>query len=511
MKLTDEDHSSMIETCSPMKTDHAGMGTRTARLTGVYGLTVLATIALFFVIRDFGESLTVPATVRPIPVPVPVTPAAKMDVLMHVLLALLGIIVTCRIMGWMFRRLGQPPVIGEILAGIILGPSLLGRVAPGLAVQLLPAEIAPYLAVIAQLGVILYMFMVGLEVDTTSLAHRGRAAVAISHASIVVPFILGAGLALALYPRLSSGSVPFTVFALFLGVAMSVTAFPVLARILTDRGMNRSPLGVMALTCAAVDDVTAWCLLALVVGVAKAQIAGAASVVLGATGYITFMFLVVRPLSMRLARFDQHEDLSSGTIALVLAGLLLSASITEFIGIHAVFGAFVLGAAIPSDSVVARQVIRRLQDVVSVLFLPAFFVYTGMRTRIGLVSSVEEWLLCGVIIGVATLGKFGGTLGAARLAGIGGRDAAALGILMNTRGLMELIVLNVGLDLGVISPKLFAMMVFMAVVTTLATAPILRIAVPPITHVTGDGLVDRVPDRDVGRAGRQPTGAIPSS
>jgi Kef-type K+ transport system membrane component KefB len=332
--------------------------------------------------------------------------------------------------------------------------------------------------VIAQLGVILYMFMVGLELDTSTLVGRGHAAVAISHASIVVPFLLGAGLALGLYPRLSTGAVPFTPFALFLGVAMSVTAFPVLARILTDRGMSRSDLGIMALTCAAVDDVTAWCLLATVVGVAQAEVGRAVVVVLGATGYIATMALLARPLSRRLARFDQHEELSPGTTALVLASLLLSAAITEVVGIHAVFGAFALGAAIPSGSAVARQFVRKLLDVVSVLFLPPFFVYTGMRTQIGLVASVEEWLLCGLIIGVATLGKFGGTLAAGRLAGISWRDAAALGILMNTRGLMELIVLNVGLDLGVISPKLFAMMVLMAVATTLATTPILHLLAP---------------------------------
>jgi len=330
------------------------------------------------------------------------------------------------------------------------------------------------------------MFMVGLELDTTALLRRGHAAVAISHASIVVPFLLGAALALGLYPRLSTGAVPFTVFALFLGVAMSVTAFPVLARILTDLGMSQSPLGVMALTCAAVDDVTAWCLLALVVGVAQAKIGGAVVVILGASGYITFMLLAARPLRLRLPRFDQQEELSSGTTSFVLTALLLSAWITEFIGIHAVFGAFILGAVIPHDSAVSRQLTRKMHDVVSVLLLPAFFAYTGMRTQIGLVASTEEWLLCGLIIVVATLGKFGGSLAAARLAGIGWRDASALGILMNTRGLMELIVLNIGLDLRVISPTLFAMMVLMAVVTTVATTPILHLlfcrAPPQVAH-----------------------------
>ena len=491
-----------------MRSDIRSESPNRLRFAIAYGLTVLGAIALFLVIRAFGETLPDATGGLAAPsAPQRAVAAARSDVLMHVLLAMFAIVVASRVMASLFGRLGQPPVVGEVLAGIMLGPSLLGRVAPGLAGQLLPAEIAPYLGLIAQIGVILYMFMVGLELDTASLIGRGHAAVAISHASIVVPFLLGAGLALGLYSRLSAGAVPFTVFALFLGVAMSVTAFPVLARILTDRGMSRSSLGVMALTCAAVDDVTAWCLLALVVGVAQAKVGGAAVVVLGATGYIALMLLVVRPLLMRFARFDQREDLSAGTIAMVLAGLLLSALLTEWIGIHAIFGAFILGAAMPSDSVVARQLVRRLRDVVSVLFLPVYFVYTGMRTQIGLVSGSEEWLVCALIIGVATLGKFGGTLGAARLAGVGWRDATALGVLMNTRGLMELIVLNVGLDLGVISPKLFAMMVIMAVATTMATAPILLIVAPSAPSPAADGPADR----DGGRVDRQTTSVVPTS
>jgi Kef-type K+ transport system membrane component KefB len=465
----------MIESCSPMTTDLVGTETRTSRLAAFYGMTILGTVALFFVIRAFGESLTAPTVQGPVMAPEPGAAMAQKDVLMHVLLALLTIIVACRVIGSIFRYVEQPPVIGEVLAGIILGPSLLGRVSPGLGAYLLPPEIAPFLGLVSQLGVILYMFMVGLELDTTALLRRGHAAVAISHASIVVPFLLGAALALGLYPRLSTGAVQFTVFALFLGVAMSVTAFPVLARILTDRGMSRSPLGVMALTCAAVDDVTAWCLLALLVGVTQAKVGGAAVVMLSAAGYIGFMLLAAKPLLMRLSRFDEQEELTSGTTSLVLVILLLSAWMTEFIGIHAVFGAFLLGAVIPHNCVVARQLVRSMQDVVSVLLLPAFFAYTGMRTQIGLVSGPGEWLLCGLIILVATLGKFGGSLAAARLAGIGWREASALGILMNTRGLMELIVLNIGLDLRVISPTLFAMMVLMAVVTTVATTPILHL------------------------------------
>jgi Kef-type K+ transport system membrane component KefB len=254
---------------------------------------------------------------------------------------------------------------------------------------------------------------------------------------------------------------------------MSITAFPVLARILTDRRMENTELGVVALSCAAIDDVTAWCLLAFVVGVAQAEVGGAVQTALLALGYIAIMFAVVRPLAVRyLGNGVDHPPRRMAVW--VLVALLFSAMTAEWIGIHAIFGAFLLGAIIPHDSDVARDFTEKLEDIVKILLLPAFFAYTGMRTQIGLVAGWQAWLFCAVIIVVATLGKFGGTLAAARLTGLGWRTSAALGILMNTRGLMELIVLNIGLELGVISPKLFAMMVIMALVTTIATTPILH-------------------------------------
>jgi Kef-type K+ transport system membrane component KefB len=284
---------------------------------------------------------------------------------------------------------------------------------------------------------------------------------------------------LYLYPRLSHSGVPFTSFALFMGVAMSITAFPVLARILTDRGIQKTQLGVVALGCAATDDVTAWCLLAFVVGVAQAKIGGAFAVLGLTLAYIAVMFLVVRPAATRFfARYTAEDDLTPNLVALVFAALLISALITEYIGIHAVFGAFLLGAIIPHDSPVARALTGKLEDLVTILLLPAFFAFTGMRTEIGLVSGYEQWLVCGLIILVATAGKFGGTLVAGRLTGLAWRDATALGLLMNTRGLMELIVLNIGLDLNVISPTLFAMMVVMALVTTMAASPLLALVSP---------------------------------
>jgi Kef-type K+ transport system membrane component KefB len=323
---------------------------------------------------------------------------------------------------------------------------------------------------------VLFMFLVGLELDMSRLRQRSHTTIAISHASIVAPFLLGALLALWLYPVLSSADVPFTVFALFLGISLSVTAFPVLARILTDRGIQKTTLGVMALTCAAVDDATAWCLLAVIVGVVNARASGAVRTIGLSGAYVVLMLAVVRPLAARFVRrHELRKELQQGAIATVLIGLLLSAFATEAIGIHAIFGAFLLGAIIPHDSLLARELTRRLEDVVVVLLLPAFFAFTGMRTQIGLLSGAAHWAICGVIIAVASAGKFGGTFIAGRLTGLATRDAASLGILMNTRGLMELIVLNLGLDLHVISPTLFAMLVFMAVVTTLATTPILQL------------------------------------
>jgi Kef-type K+ transport system membrane component KefB len=442
-----------------------------------YGLMVAGTVGVFFLIRGLGEGLPAPAPADAGPPPA-AGPGPPADVLAHVLVALAAVIITGRVLAQGFARLGQPPVIGEVVAGILLGPSLLGRVAPEAAAFLLPAQVAPYLSVLAQLGVILYMFLVGLELNPGLLRERAHAALAISHASIIAPFLLGLTLALGLYPRLSSGGVPFTPFALFLGVAMSVTAFPVLARILTDRRLSRTELGAVALTCAAVDDVTAWCLLALAVGVAQAQAGGALLVMALTLGYVVFMFGAVRPVLARLAARYEEGRPQQGLVTLVLVGLLLSSLATEFIGVHALFGAFLLGAVIPHDGALARTLTRQTEGLVTTLLLPAFFALTGMRTQVGLLAGWEQWLVCGLIILVATAGKFGGTLLAARLTGLDWRPAAALGVLMNTRGLMELIVLNVGLDLKIISPTLFAMMVLMALATTMAATPLLQLVLP---------------------------------
>ena len=401
-------------------------------------------------------------------------PPHHVDAMLHVLLALAVVIVTARLMGAVFRVIHQPPVIGEVVGGIMLGPSLLGAISPAAYAFILPPSTAPFLGVIAQLGVILYMFVVGLHLDLRVVRTSGRATLAISHASIVLPFVLGALLALSLYRTLAGEGVGFTPFALFLGVSMSVTAFPVLARILDDKRLDKTELGMLALTCAAVDDVTAWCMLAFVVGLSQATI-GAAFTTVGLTvAYIAVMFVVVQPVVRReVTRMDAHVPLNQAALARVFVALLLSALATEVIGIHAIFGAFLLGAVVPPASRVAADVTGRLDDVVRVMFLPAFFALTGMRTQIGLLNTWQDWMICVAIIAVATLGKFGGTFAAARYVGLGRRESASLGILMNTRGMVELIVLNIGLDIGAISPRLFTMLVLMALATTFMTTPVL--------------------------------------
>ncbi|MEW6754928.1 MAG: cation:proton antiporter [Candidatus Latescibacterota bacterium] len=324
------------------------------------------------------------------------------------LLALAAVVVAGRLLSRLFHYLRQPPVIGEVVAGILLGPSLLGHLWPSGAAFPFPAAIVPHLGVLAQVGVVLYMFVVGLELDVGELRRRGSATAGIAQAGMAVPFVLGAGLALVLYPVLSTSAVPFTRFALFLGAALSVTAFPVLARILSDYGQARSPLGTVALGAAALSDVVAWCLLAFVVGVAQAQLGGALATVALTLAYIGVMWLLVRRALLRCAPHWLAGPLDRGVLAGVLVGLLLSAVATELIGVHAIFGAFLCGAVIPHDSGVARELTRRLEDFVTVLLLPAFFAFTGLRTQLGLLAGAENWLLCGVVVLVASAGKWGG-------------------------------------------------------------------------------------------------------
>jgi Kef-type K+ transport system membrane component KefB len=391
-----------------------------------------------------------------------------------------AIVLVSRGIGLITRWLGQPLVIAEILAGILLGPSLLGWVSPEAMTALFPDSSLPILRMLSQIGLVLFMFLIGLELDPKLLRGRTQSSIAISHASIVVPFGLGAASACWLYAPYSSPSVPFLSFLLFLGVSMSVTAFPVLARILSERGQLNSRVGAIAIACAAVDDVTAWCLLAFVVAIARSQgTANAVWTTALAAAFILAMLFVARPLLLRLyARVTSRERLTPSIIAMILVVLIASSIVTEVIGIHALFGAFLFGVVLSKNTELAAALIERLETVAVVLFLPLFFAYSGLRTQIGLVTQPREWLVTVAVILVATVGKFGGSAIAARLTGLRWREASAIGILMNTRGLMELIILNIGFDLGVISQTMFTMLVIMALVTTFATTPVFRRVVP---------------------------------
>jgi Kef-type K+ transport system membrane component KefB len=401
--------------------------------------------------------------------------------LLHTLVALAAIMLTARAVGLVFRAIGQPAVMGEVVGGLVLGPSVLGAALPGVHAWLLPTEVAPFLGVHAQIGIILYMFLVGLELDLPRVRALGRSVLAVSAASIVVPFVLGVFLAVWLYPRVSPDTVSLGVFSTFIGTSLAVTAFPVLARILTDWGIARSPLGVLALTVAAVGDVIAWSLLAIVVGMARSDVSAGLRTFVLTMAFVVVMLRVAGPaVRVWVARRGDGADVEGGRLtrtdlATALVAVFLAATTTELIGIHGLFGAFLLGAVMPHGSPLALDLDRRLGDVVAVLFLPVFFAFTGMRTEIGLLAGVSDWLLCGAIVLVASAGKFGGTIVGARWSGLQWRDSAALGALMNTRGLVELIVLNIGLDLGIISPRLFTMLVIMALATTLMAAPLLKV------------------------------------
>ncbi|MCP6757688.1 MAG: cation:proton antiporter [Fischerella sp. CENA71] len=403
-----------------------------------------------------------------------------MHTVVLVLIEVLIVIGLSRLVGLGFRWINQPLVIGEIVAGIMLGPSLFGLVAPELSATLFPPETVPFLNVLSQVGLIFFMFLIGLELNPKYLSGNLEIAVLTSHVSILVPFSLGTLLAVLLYPLISNASVSFTAFALFLGAAMSITAFPVLARIITENNLQGTRLGTLALTCAAVDDVTAWCVLAVAIAVARTgSIAGAFHTIVFSLLYIGVMVTLGRNFLSRLANYyRRHKRLNQLVLALIYAGVVASALITELIGIHLIFGAFLLGAIMPKNAGLVREIAVKTEDFVLIFLLPVFFAYSGLRTQIGLLNSPELGLLCLLVLFVAIAGKYVGTYVAARVSGINNREASALGWLMNTRGLTELIVLNIGLELGVISPLLFTMLVIMALVTTFMTSPLLEWTYP---------------------------------
>ncbi|WP_013321841.1 cation:proton antiporter [Gloeothece verrucosa] len=403
-----------------------------------------------------------------------------MKIAILVLAQVLVVIGLSRLMGLAFRWLKQPQVIGEIVAGIMLGPSLFGLIAPHLAGAFFPAEAIPYLEVLSEVGLIFFMFLIGLELNPKYLKGNLDIAILISHVSILVPFVLGSFLSLILYPLVSNSGVSFTAFAMFLGAAMSITAFPVLARIITENNLQKTRLGTLALTCAAVDDVTAWCLLAVAIAVTRSgSMIGALPTIIYSAIYITLMMTVGRKWLQKFAKYYTRTGrLTQVMLAVIYMAVVASALITEIIGIHLIFGAFLLGAVMPKNAGLTRELAEKTEDFILIFLLPVFFAYSGLRTQVGLLNRPELWLLCLAVLAVAIIGKYVGTYIAARFSGVEHREASALGWLMNTRGLTELIVLNIGLSLGVISPLMFTMLVIMALVTTFMTSPLLEWTYP---------------------------------
>ncbi|AKC18662.1 transporter [Flavobacterium psychrophilum] len=397
----------------------------------------------------------------------------------HPLAILLGqiitIIIVARFFGWIFKKIGQPSVIGEIIAGIFLGPSVVGMYFPEFSLALFPTESLGNLQFLSQIGLILFMFVIGMELDLKVLKNKANEAVVISHASIVIPFALGISLAYFVYYRFAPQGVEFLSFSLFMGIAMSITAFPVLARIVQERGIHKTKLGSIVITCAAADDITAWCLLAAVIAIVKAgSFISSLYVIALAVLYVLLMLFIVKPFFKRVGDlYSNNENLSKPVVAIFFLTLILSSYCTEVIGIHALFGAFMTGVIMPDVSKFRNIFIEKVEDVSLILLLPLFFVFTGLRTQIGLINDPYLWKITGYIILVAVIGKFIGSALAAKFVGQNWKDSLTIGALMNTRGLMELVVLNIGYDLGVLNSEIFTIMVIMALVTTFMTGPAL--------------------------------------
>lgn len=403
---------------------------------------------------------------------------------------LVVVILLSRALGRVMRRFGQPQVVGEMIGGLLLGPSVLGFFAPPVYAALFPLGSVRFLNAVSQLGVLLFMFLVGLELDLRTLRGQRRVVMLSSHAGIAIPLWMGAALALLLYPRLSNDHVPFTAFALFIGCALSVTAFPVLARLLAERGLTKTRFGALAIACAAVADLTAWCLLAVVLAVADGELLGVHLwVSIGAAiVFVTFVMTIARRGLARILTPTKSTDcVTSDKLALVMLVALASAWVTEQLGIHALLGAFVAGLAMPKSEAFVASITARLEELLGIVLLPLFFAVTGIRTNLGSIEGSSMWLLFALIFVVASVGKAGGTILGARVAGLAWRDAASLGALMNTRGLMELVIVNVGLENGIITRPIFTMMVLMAVATTALTTPVLACVRTEFRKAAGGG------------------------
>jgi Kef-type K+ transport system membrane component KefB/nucleotide-binding universal stress UspA family protein len=393
------------------------------------------------------------------------------------LLQIVVIIIVARLMGYLFQKMEQPVVIGEILAGILLGPSVLGFVSPSTMNFIFPADSLGNLYLLSQVGLILFMFVIGMELDWESLRKSAKDAILISYTGLILPFILGILLSYFLYNFLSPGKSSFTAFALFMGTALCITAFPVLARIIQEKQLTRSPVGKIAITAAAIGDAAAWCILAVVIAFVRAGAFTPALITISLSiVYVIVMLYVIRPFVQRIgAIYSTRENISKPIVAFVFLLMVFSAFLSEVIGIHALFGAFMAGVIMPNNLNFKQVITEKIQDLALVLLLPLFFVETGLRTEVGLIATPSLWLVCAGIIGIAILGKFGGTLLASRYAGHSWNHSLTLGVLMNSKGLMELVVINIGYELGILSPEIYSMLVIMTLVTTFITGPGLSI------------------------------------
>jgi len=393
------------------------------------------------------------------------------------LLQVIIILFTSRVFGIIFSKLGQQTVIGEIIAGIFLGPSIFGWLFPEQFALIFPHNSFISLQFLSQIGLTFFMFVIGMDLDLSKIKSKTHDAIIISQVSIIFPFFLGACVSYYIIQDLAPQNVSFLSFALFMGIAMSITAFPVLARIIKERGLTKTPLGVLAITCAAADDVTAWCMLAAAIAIVKAGSITSSLFTIGlAITYIVFMLYVIKPWLQRVStRRAISERSDKNVIGIAFFILLLSAYFTEIIGIHALFGAFIAGVVMPNNTQFKEILSDKVEDVSTILLLPIFFAFTGLRTQIGLLSEGNLWFTCLLIISVAVIGKLAGSALTAKLIGRTWKDSLSLGALMNTRGLMELIVLNIAYDLGVFGPQLFSIMVIMALCTTFMTGPLLDV------------------------------------
>lgn len=391
------------------------------------------------------------------------------------LLQVIVILLACRLFGWLFMKIGQPTVIGEILAGIVLGPSILGYFAPEVTSFLFPEESMGNISILSQFGLILFMFSIGMELDITEVRKKLKETILISHTSTIVPFFFGMLTAYFVYDTYADKGTPFLSFALFIGIAMSITAFPVLARIIQERGLTKSHLGTITLASAANGDITAWCLLAVVVAIAQAgSMLSAVYNILFSGVYILLMFFVIRPFLRMVGHiYHNKEVIDKGLVALMFLILIVSSYLTEILGLHALFGAFIAGVVMPSNIKFRKIMTEKVEDVSLSLFLPLFFVSTGLRTQIGLLNTPELWAMCGIITLVAIVGKFGGAYFSARFVGESVKHSLYIGALMNTRGLMELVVLTIGYEMNILPPPIFVMLVIMTLVTTFMTTPLI--------------------------------------